>query len=381
MLSASSFVEACTACGVSFFTGVPCSILKPLLNVVIHSASTCYVAAANEGEAVGIATGAYLAGRTTAVLMQNSGIGNIVNPVTSLTNIYRIPFLLVVSHRGKQGVNDAVQHSFMGAITEDLLSLIGINAQQFPADEQLLDRQMRYTLRSMRESLLPVALVLEKGIVESYDVDSLSEKIVRPPLSHRSENRGVTPPIDRRAAVIEIITRQISDTDILVSTTGKISRELFFINDREQNFYMQGSMGCAASIGLGLALNQSKPVVVLDGDGSAIMKLETMATIGYYQPSRFLHIILDNESYDSTGGHPTVSSGLNFPGIATACGYRFAASVSTRQELAELIQDYINKDGPSLVHVRVKKGAEKNLGRPTISPVEIRQRFMSAIHE
>ena len=185
--------------------------------------------------------------------------------------------------------------------------------------------------------------------------------------------------IERKAAIVKV-ARNIGDDDLLVSTTGKISRELFSFADRPSNFYMQGSMGCAASIGLGLALNQQKKVIVLDGDGAVLMKMGTLATIGYYQPKQFLHIILDNQSYDSTGGQPTVASNVSFPRIAAACGYERTASAVDMQEFNQYLFQFLNEKGPSLIHLNVEKGAAKHLGRPSLTPEEIKSRFMESVN-
>jgi len=226
---------------------------------------------------------------------------------------------------------------------------------------------------------MPFALLLQKGVVEPVDLNlDVSFCQSEHPAPEYVSARAVTM---KRAEAIESLQQKIGADDLIVSTTGKISRELFEIEDRAGNFYMQGSMGHAASIGLGLSLNQSKPVVVLDGDGAVLMKMGTLATVGNLQPERFLHIILDNGCYDTTGAQLSVSSTLSFADIALACNYKRAASVCTEHEMIEYIDLFKKEKGPSLIHMKVLKGADKNLGRPTLSPVEIRERFMRFIGE
>jgi len=381
VIDSEKFIDESAALGNRFFTGVPCSLLKPLLNRVIQSPDLQYVAAANEGEAAAIAAGSCLAGRPAAVMLQNSGLGNIVNPVTSLLNIYKIPLLFIVSQRGQPGINDAVQHSIMGRITESLLDVIGVQYQRFPKKENEIKERLESIFSYMAKEKMPAALVLRKGDVAPFDFVPVKQK--RSTAEGEVHTRGDLSEDTNllRKDAISVVADSLNGTELVVSTTGKISRELFYLLDRPGNFYMQGSMGCAAGIGLGLALNQNKKVVVLDGDGAVIMKMGTLATVGYYQPKHFLHIVLDNESYDSTGGQPSSSPEVSFVDIATACSYRRAAFVNRAEDLEEFINRFKNEEGPSLIHVKVKKGADKNLGRPTIPPEQIKERFMNFVKE
>ena len=379
MINASEMVSSLTARGYTFFTGVPCSFLKPMINQVINCADLCYIGASNEGEAVGIAAGSHLASKTAVVMMQNSGLGNIVNPVTSLTNIYKIPCLFIIALRGEPELHDAVQHEIMGKITHELLELLGIQYEVFPSRPDEIDSKIQTAHEYLSRSSVPIAFVLKKGSVEEYNpVLDLKKTNGRTGIVLNGKKK-VCEGIKRKTAIFEVAIN-IGADDLLISTTGKISRELFYCADRPANFYMQGSMGCAASIGLGLAINQQKKVIVLDGDGAVLMKMGTLATIGYYQPQKFLHIILDNQSYDTTGGQPTVSSNVSFPKIAIACGYKRAVTAVDLQEFVHYIQQFLHKKGPSLIHFNVEKGAEKNLGRPSLTPEEIKERFMEAVH-
>ena len=268
----------------------------------------------------------------------------------------------------------------MGRITAELLDVLEIYHQEFPTRKSEIDEKLDSAFKHIHETSLPSAFLLKKGMVEDFDVGfpSTGPGIHRGRILHgKAEGTGE---IARKQAVIEVAAN-LKEDELLVSTTGKISRELFDFADRASNFYMQGSMGYAASIGLGLALGQKKKVVVLDGDGAALMKMGTLATVGYYQPGHFTHIILDNQSYDTTGGQRSVSPVVSFPEVAVACGYQRAITVCSQGSLGKYLNRFLGEKGPSLLHVKVKKGADKNLGRPTLSPEEIKDRFVECINE
>lgn len=382
MIDSKNFLDRILQEDIGLFTGVPCSLLKPFINRVIINNQLAYISATSEGEGVGIAVGSYLAGKIAVVMLQNSGLGNIVNPITSLTNIYKIPCLLIISHRGEPGSKDAVQHEIMGKITEGLLDILGIYHQQFPTKDAEIEEKVSNTFKHVRETSLPSAFVLKRGMVKSNDelqIASYELKNIAYKEFNNREDEVIR--VARKQAVVEV-ANNLNEDVLLVSTTGKISRELFDLADRPANFYMQGSMGCAVSIGLGLALNQKrKRIVVIDGDGAVLMKMGTLATVGHYQPKHFVHVVLDNQSYDTTGGQPAVSSTVSFPEIAVACGYRRAVTVYSLDSLNQYLSRFLGEEGPSMLHMKVRKGADKNLGRPTLSPEEIKDRFMECVHE
>ena len=380
MIDSKDFLDCVLQENVGLFTGVPCSLLKPFINCVIAEKELTYVSATSEGEAIGIAAGSYLAGKIAVVMLQNAGLGNIVNPITSLTNIYKIPCLLMISHRGEPGSKDAVQHEIMGRITEELLDTLGIYHQVFPAKDAEIEEKVSNAFKHIRDTSLPSAFVLKRGMVKEFNPEFrlIEPDITEGQVLNNKENKTIK--VTRKQSVIEI-ANSLKEGELLISTTGKISRELFDFADSPRNFYMQGSMGCAASIGLGLALSQKKKVVVLDGDGAMLMKMGTLATVGHYQPKHFVHIVLDNQSYDTTGGQPAVSATVSFPQIAVASGYRRAVTVYRLDGLNQYLNSFLSKEGPSMLHMKVKKGADKNLGRPTLSPEEIRDRFMECVNE
>lgn len=378
MLEASDFISACISRDYTFFTGVPCSLLKPLINHVIQNNDLDYVTATSEGEAVGIAVGAYLAGRKAVVMCQNSGLGNTINPLTSLNFPFRIPILLIVTLRGEPGLNDEPQHALMGQITGELLDTLRIPWTFFPDKPETVDMILGRAEKEMASTGFPFALIMRKGCVAKADLmpmntTFLSRQQVVPggQFICNSDKRM------SRMESIRIVCEAISSKDAVIATTGKIGRELFTIGDKENQLYVVGSMGCAAGIGLGIQRVRPKQcVVVLDGDGAVLMKMGTLATIGYNNPSQFIHIILDNESYESTGGQHSVSPTVDFCNVASACGYRQCYRTDTKTGLINAMNSVKADLGPSLIHEKVSSGSASDLGRPTIAPYRVKERFM-----
>jgi phosphonopyruvate decarboxylase len=370
MIEAGDFLKAAQARGIDFFTGVPCSFLTPLINGVISDPATRYVGAASEGEAVAIAAGAWLAGRGTAVMCQNSGLGNMVNPLTSLNWPFRIPTLLIVTWRGEPGSKDEPQHQVMGEITEDVIDIMRFAHARFPTEASDMAPALDAALAAMARERLPYALVMAKGSVAETALDE--PPLPARPMGERIDLRrhGERP---LRFHALERLLGLMPGDAAYIATTGYCGRELFTIADRPQHLYQVGSMGGCSAMGLGVALNTLKPVVVLDGDGAALMKLGNMATIGAQQPKNLIHVLLDNEAYVSTGGQATVSPGVDFAAIALACGYRHAAVVDDLDGLATALAS--NAEGPRLVHVKIGQGSIKGLGRPTIAPEDVALRF------
>jgi phosphonopyruvate decarboxylase len=380
MISAAAFIEHARALGYSLFAGVPCSFLKPFINYVISDRALDYIGAASEGEAVGITLGAYLGGRQTVTMCQNSGLGNMVNPLTSLNHPFRIPTLLITTWRGEPGVKDEPQHELMGRITHRLLETMEIPWLPFPREEAQIAPTMAQAEASMKERSKPFALVMSQDSVAEYD-------LAEPPAPGRvttAVRRHDPLPLGERmirTEALQAVLESLAGDEAILGTTGKTGRELFTLADRASHLYVVGGMGTASAIGFGLARTQPKlPVVVLDGDGAALMKLGSFATIGHYQPANLLHILLDNESHDSTGGQRTVSGVVDFVGVAAATNYRHAISAERPDDVRAAVQFLRQQAGPSLLHVRIRPGSPKNLGRPTVKPHEVKERFMAWVN-
>lgn len=372
MIEAASLIGSARATGFDFYAGVPCSFLTPLLNRVISDPSLSYIGATSEGEAIGIAAGAWLAGRSSVVMCQNSGLGNMVNPLTSLNWPFRIPVLLIITWRGQPGVKDEPQHALMGRIMHELLSVISVSHRAFPHESADIATALDEARAAMSSERLPFALVLEHGTVADEALRALPAASQAPGHCMDLTEGGERP---SRAAAIEQFLDQAPREAAVIATTGKCGRELFTLADREQHLYQVGSMGCASAMGLGIACNVDRPVVVLDGDGAALMKLGNLATIGAYRPRNLIHLLLDNGVHDSTGGQPTVSAGVGFASIAVACGYARAFAVDSLAGITAALAAGFRVAGPTLIHARIKPGSISPLGRPTLSPAEVAERF------
>lgn len=356
------FVDA----GFGPFTGVPCSFLGPLISALEAEHPDAYLAAANEGEAVAIAAGSRLTGRRPVVILQNSGLGNAVNPLTSLCYTLRLPVLLLITWRGEPGHQDEPQHQLMGAITPELLSSMRISHEEFPATATEVGPALARAILHMDRTGLPYAFLVHKGALAPY-----------------ARTRGDTPAAAtsmlRAEAIRTVVDTAAADT-LVVATTGKTARELERDRDRATNLYVVGSMGCASSIGLGVALGApERDVVVLDGDGAALMRLEAMATIGRQAPERLLHVVLDNESYESTGGQATFSADVDFCAVALACGYSTAAEVADVAGLRTASERARAAPGPHLLRVRIRPGSDPSLGRPALAPPQAAARFAATV--
>jgi phosphonopyruvate decarboxylase len=378
MIEAQEFIGPALELGYSFWAGVPCSFLTPFINYVIQSPELVYTGAASEGEAVAVAAGAHLAGRKSVVICQNSGLGNTVNPLTSLNYPFRIPSLLITTHRGAPGIHDEPQHELMGRITGSLLELMEIPWEPFPCNPGGIREALQRLEKSVRERHRPYAFVMAKGTVAKYP---LRARATRSYLKNGEPKGFFERTAERRLARSEAI-RVIRDSadaeeDAIIATTGKIGRELFAFGHRPNHLYMVGSMGCASALGLGICLAGSrKQMVVLDGDGALLMKMGTLGTIGHYQPERFVHIVLDNEAHESTGAQATSSPTMDFCSIAMGSGYRNAWRVDGAQELAAAFRDAKQRRGPNMIHVKVGIATQEDLGRPSLTPEAVKLQFM-----
>ncbi len=382
MISADAFLAALDDHGRGPYLGVPCSFLTPLINHAIASAQHRYLPANNEGEAVAIAAGAFLAGAKPVVMFQNSGLGNAVSPLTSLTHTFRIPLLLVTTRRGQPGLRDEPQHALMGRITEPLLRTMGVPCAVFPDSEAQLAPRVRAAEAWMEAAALPYAFIMPKGSVADSGA-APPPGPVQPPAGRVVPGAGRSePPLLSRRDAIAALAAAGSARTAVIAGTGRIGRELFACAEGPRNFYVVGSMGCAGSIGLGVALQQpQRPVMVLDGDGAALMRLEACVSIGHYAPPGMVHAVLDNGMHESTGGQASLAGSVDLPAVAVACGYATAERVVTEAALGSALRRAQSTPGPHLLHVRVRPGSEPGLGRPTLTPEQVKQRFMAFLAE
>jgi phosphonopyruvate decarboxylase len=379
MIKAEHFLDGCLARGFDFFTGTPCSYLKPLINYTIDHERFRFLDASNEGDAVAIASGVTIAGGKAVVMFQNSGLGNAVNPLTSLTHTFQIPVLLIVTHRGEPGgEHDEPQHDLMGTITTDLLATMRIGWARFPDSVDAIGPCLDAAVEYMRVEQRPYALVMRKNDVEPYALQQASQ---HGPLSlhcnvHERFNRPVAERSSRREA-LEVIQDIAGDLTVVIGTTGFTGRELCELNDKASQFYIVGSMGCALPLGLGMALQKpSVRFIVVDGDGALLMRTGTMGTVGARLPQNLLHLLLDNEAHDSTGGQSTVAPTVSFAAIARGFGYPSVCSTDDILEFRAKLSEAISAAGPSFIHFKIRCGAMKNLSRPSVTPVEVKQRLM-----
>jgi len=350
----------------TYFTGVPDSTFKEWMTFLASQPELTNRIAAIERDAVGWAAGWNIAtGKIPVVYMQNSGLGNIVNPLTSLTDeeVYKIPLLLMVGWRGEPGTKDEPQHKKMGKLTLPLLDTLGIGCEILPDTADEAEKAILRAVQSIKETGNPRAVIMKSGILEDCQAEKEESALEM-----------------SKEEAIRRIVEQLDGSEIIVSTTGKTSRELFEIRQalkagHQRDFLMVGSMGLASSFAAEIALQKpARKVIVLDGDGALIMSMGVLPTIGFYAPKNLIHIVFDNGSYDSTGGQATVSSVINFERLALASGYK-STKVADKKEDLVLGEGM----GPRMIVAKVKKGARRDLGRPTISPEENKNSFIQFV--
>ena len=374
MIQPKAFIDALAQGGVDFFAGVPDSLLKNLCAYITNNVTReKNIIAANEGNAVGLAAGYHLAtGKVGCVYMQNSGEGNIVNPLLSLVDedVYHIPMLLVIGWRGEPGVHDEPQHKKQGKVTLSLLEAMGV---PYAVLDENWEQQVTQALTQIRETNGVYALIVRKGTFEDYALQNQSVSSL--PLS--------------REEAIKIVVDKLREDDIVVSTTGMISRELFEYREAKQqghgtDFLTVGSMGHASQIALGIALQKpERRVFVFDGDGALLMHMGGMAIIGDYCPKNLVHIVFNNGAHDSVGGQPTVGQKIDIEAIAKAVGYTDVVSVDNTSALM-CSMNHMNCaviKGTSLINVNVRKVNRKDLGRQTTTPIENKEAFMQNLEK
>lgn len=371
MIRPEFFVNTLKEYSIDFYAGVPDSLLKNICAYITDNLpAEQNIIAANEGGAMGIAAGYHLAtGRIPVVYMQNSGEGNIINPLASLTDkeVYNIPVLLVIGWRGRPGEHDEPQHVKQGKVTTGLLNTMGINYAILPKDEESAAKQIKIAFDFMKAANECYALVVEKDTFESYKLQN-----------YEKNNLTMT-----REEAIQMVAASIEDNACIVSTTGMISRELFeartaWNQGHERDFLTVGSMGHASQIALGIAIQKTdRRVYCFDGDGASIMHMGNMAITASMKCKNYVHVVFNNGAHDSVGGQPTVGLKIDLCAVAKAVGYVATYSVETMEDLESILANIKSVEGPVFLQVCVKKGNRKDLGRPTTTPIQNKDAFMA----
>lgn len=369
MISPKFFIETLKSYDIDFYAGVPDSLLKNICAYIADNMDAQHnIIAANEGAAVGLVAGYHLAtGKAGVVYMQNSGEGNIINPLASLTDkeVYNIPALLLIGWRGRPGLHDEPQHVKQGKVTTGILNIMGINYDVLSTDEEKAVKQIAIAVEALKNNEV-YALVIEKGTFEDYKLQSV-------------EVNDLTM---TRESAIQTVTAALGEKDAIVSTTGMISRELFEYRAgkgeaHNRDFLTVGSMGHASQIALGIAMQKTdRTIWCFDGDGATIMHMGSMAIVASKEPKNFVHVVFNNGAHDSVGGQPTVGLKIDLPQVARGVGYKHIFSVGTMEDLVQVLEDVKKAEGPTLLEVKVKKGNRKDLGRPTTTPIQNKEALM-----
>lgn len=365
------FVKEINECGISIFAGVPDSLLKHFCDYINSedNKDIRHFVTVNEGAAVGLAVGSYLStGRPACVYMQNSGLGNIVNPVTSIANsdVYGIPMLFIIGWRGEPGKVDEPQHAFMGKITKPLLQVLDIEYSEI--DNETTDEELKKMLKLAKTVLdlnKQYAFVIKKGAFDSF-INS----------DYKNEFNIV-----RESAIAEILLAMKPD-DVIVSTTGKISREVYeqsekLMGHHQKSFLTVGGMGYASMIAYGIAIQRKdKRVFCLDGDGAALMHMGNLAFLGQRNAANFVHICFNNRAHESVGGMPTGAVDIKISNVAKSCGYSKSYVIYTTQELESVLSEIEAVRGSVFIEICVSMASRSDLGRPKERAVENKKNFM-----
>ena len=370
MISCKYFYQSLLDRGISYFTGVPDSLLKDICAYISdHTPADRNIIAANEGGALALACGYHLpSGQIGLVYMQNAGLGNAVNPLVSLSDceVYNIPALILVGWRGEPGIKDEPQHVKQGRITQQLIATLEIPCRILPDTDEEAEQALDEAVDEIRRTNNPYVLLVRKGTFSKYIQQKTSEEPF---------------PLTREGS-LQVILEGISDDSIVVSTTGKTSREIFEYRaahhqGHQKDFLTVGSMGHASQIALGIAMAKpAKKIYCIDGDGAVIMHMGALAIIGNYQPENFRHIVINNGAHDSVGGQPTAGFNIDIPKIAKACGYQTIYTAATTEEVIAGLAKLDSSKGPSILEIKVMCGAREDLGRPTTTPIENKTALM-----
>lgn len=372
-MKATILIDACLDAGIDFFSGVPDSQLKGLCDELYDRFGTDtdrHVVAHNEGGAMGLCAGHYLAtGRPGLCYMQNSGLGNAVNPLASLTDekVYGLPCLLVIGWRGEPGVHDEPQHVKQGEITLKQLEILDIPYFVLNPETEKAD---------FLENFGGILAELKAGHCAAIVVRKGALKTDRTPDYQNGR-------LLKREEAAEIILDAMGENDVVVSTTGKLSREIFEIRERKgqghhRDFLTVGSMGHASMIALGIAAEQTaRRVWCLDGDGAVLMHLGALAVVGRRKPTNLIHVVIDNGAHETVGGMPVCNRELNLTGMAESAGYPKVMTADSAETLRECLNEAVKEQVLTMITVRCACGARADLGRPTTTPAENRDALMN----
>lgn len=374
MIGPQQFCELLTRHNMGFYCGVPDSLLKNLCAYVEGELSAGqHIITANEGNAVALATGHYLgSGKAAVVYMQNSGLGNAINPLTSLADpaVYSIPMLLVIGWRGEPGIKDEPQHLKQGQISVEQLDVLGIPHAVLDADSEL-EAVLAPLLDSMTQQSRPVALLVRKDTFSGY---KKTVKQLEQPTAYSM----------LREQALSVLLELFASEDIVVSTTGKTSREVFEIrqsrHQTNSDFLTVGGMGHTSSIAMGVALARpQRRVIAIDGDGSMLMHMGALPIIGCHGSTNLVHIVLNNQSHESVGGQPTVAGQIDIGQVARASGYKAYWCADNEPSLRDIWPELEKTPGPVLLELKIAIGSRDDLGRPGSTPVQNKQAFMSHV--
>lgn len=351
---------------VNFYAGVPDSVLKNLSIYFNKLGKNKHIIAANEGSAVSLGIGHYLATKKIpCVYLQNSGLGNAINPIISIAHkkVYSIPLLLMIGWRGSYGQKDEPQHEAKGKITPSLLKLLGIKYCVLQKKKDLT--KLNKLIKGAYKTKKIVACLIERNILKTDLKENISKK-----------NKSS---FLRKDFITELL-KQISVNSKIISTTGYTSRELMQIRKEKklfkgQDFYMVGGMGHASMVSLGFSMNSKKQTICLDGDGSILMHLGSLRTLGYLGNSNLKHILLNNNSHESVGGQPTTAKGIDFKKLSKTFGYKKYYKILKRENVKQEIKNFLKSEGPSFLEVIISTGTLKNLSRPN-NLIKIKKKFM-----
>ena len=372
-----SFYNYCLDNEVNFFVGVPDSLLKDFcLCIDENSPKENHIISANEGNAIAIASGYHLGtNKIPLVYMQNSGIGNAVNPLLSLcdSDVYSIPMIVMVGWRGEPNINDEPQHIKQGKTQIEFLKSIDCPFYIFSKDDNQSSKKLIEAINLAKSSQKPVVILIKKNYFNK-------NKSIKKDAIPKKNSLG-------RETALEIILNKLNSNSIIVSTTGKTSREIFELRSKKNqshssDFLTVGSMGHCSSIALGLSLSkQNKNIICIDGDGSMIMHLGSIATIAALKPRNFKHILLNNKVHESVGGQDTAARHIDLYSVVNSFSFYKMFKASSEDELIDTIDDFISYDGPSFIEINIEPGSRPDLGRPTIEPVQNKINFMKFLEE